>query len=122
METTGTTSFVERMASVLDDAAFAAMFSPLGLARTCDWLTEDGWIVSYTTTRVRAGELDGLFAVMIYAPRGKGSRSGSGERWERVRLDRCDTRREAKNRALAEFYARSPKAAARHGWTGGGYA
>ncbi len=115
---TMTNAFLERMAATLDDEQFAAAFSPEGLARHATWQAEDGWLVSYTTTRVRAGRLDGLFAVMLYAPKGKGSRSGKGERWERVKLERCDSRREAKQRALAAYYEHSPKAAARHGWTG----
>lgn len=108
---------MRRLAGSLDDEGFARLFSPDGLAPTADWQTEDGWIVSYTTKRIRAGRLDGLFAVFVYEPRGRGSRSGRPERWERVRVDRCDTRREAKQRALAVYYAHSPKAAARHGWT-----
>lgn len=106
--------FMEHMAATLDDEKFAAAFSPLGLAPTCDWQTEDDWIVAYTTKRIRAGKLDGLFAVLVYEPRDGG--------WERVRVDRCDTRREAKQRALAVYYEHSPKRAARHGWTGESYA
>lgn len=108
-------TFMERMARTMDDAEFARAFSPEGLAPTCDWLTEDKWIVSYTTKRIRAGTMDGLFAVFYYQPRGKGSRSGHPEKWERVRVERCDTRREAKARAEAFFYEHSPSMAARHG-------
>lgn len=112
---------VRRAAAVMDDESFAAAFSPEGLAPTCQWRAEDGWIVEYTTKRIRAGKLDGLFAVMVFQPKGKGARSGKPSRWERVRLDACDTRKEAKQRALAFYYEHSPKAAARHGWTGQGY-
>ena len=59
-------------------------------------------------------KLNGLFAVSYYKPK--------GAVWERVRLDRCDTRKEAKQRALRFYYEHSPKKAARHGWTGDGYA
>ncbi|HSV08562.1 MAG TPA: hypothetical protein VLI07_18745 [Candidatus Binatus sp.] len=113
--------FMKHMAQTMTDEQYAAAFSPDGLAPTCDWKTEDGWLVSYTTKRIRAGKLDGTFAVFVYEPRGRGSRSGKAERWERVRVDTCDTRREAKQRALAFYYEHSPKAAARHGWTGEGY-
>ena len=109
---------MERLASAMDDEQFAAAFSPEGLARQCTWQAEDEWLISYTTTRIRAGRLNGLFAVMLYRPRGRGAE----RRWERVRLDRCDTRREAKQRALTYYYEHSPKAADRHGWTGDGYA
>lgn len=119
MDTTADVSVGERimarLASTMNDEQFARVYSPEGLARTCTWQAEDGWLVSYTTSRIRAGRLDGLFAVMLYAPRGKGAHSGGGERWERVKLERCDTRREAKERALAYYYEHSPKAAERHG-------
>jgi hypothetical protein len=105
---------MERLASTMDDEQFAAAFSPEGLARQATWYAEDGWLVSYTTSRIRAGKLNGLFAVSYYKPK--------GDVWERVRLDRCDTRKEAKQRALRFYYEHSPKKAARHGWTGDGYA
>lgn len=105
---------IARMAESMDDATFARMFSPDGLARTCDWVCEDDWIVSYTTTRVRHGRFDGEFCVFVYQPKG---RRGEQRRWERVEVRRCKTRREA--RALAEdrYYAHSPKRAAKHGRT-----
>jgi hypothetical protein len=113
---------MRRLGSTMTDAEFARAFSPEGLAPTRDWWTEDGWLVSYTTQRIRAGTLDGLFAVFVYAPKGQGSRSGKAKRWERVKLDRCDTRREAKQRALTYYYEHSPRRAERHGWNGMGYA
>ena len=114
-------NFMERMAATLDDEAFAAMFSPEGLARQTTWTCEDEHMVSYTTSRIRAGKLGGLFAVSYYEPRGRGSRSGKAERWERTKIEAMDTRREAKQRALSFYYAHSPKAAARHGWNGTNY-
>jgi len=105
---------MERMAATLDDEAFAAAFSPEGLAPTQEWMTEDKWIVSYTTKRIRAGTMSGLFAVFLYQPRGKGSRSGNPARWERVKVERCDTRREARARALAFYREHSPKWSAKH--------
>ena len=112
---------MEHMAASLDDEAFAAMFSPEWLARTTQWRTEDGWLVEYTTSRVRHGSLDGLFACFVYEPYGRGSRSGKPQQWKRAKTERCDTRREAKQRALMHYYEHSPKAAARHGWNGTSY-
>jgi hypothetical protein len=109
--------FMSMAARTMDDEQFAAAFSPEGLARHTTWSTEDDWIVSYTTSRIRAGTLDGLFAVMIYKPKGRGRQRV----WERVRLHRCDTRREAKQMALRFYYEHSPRKAAQHGWDGAGY-
>lgn len=108
---------VEYAARTMNDEQFAAVFSPDGLARTACWQTEDDWMVEYTTSRIRAGKNDGLFAVMVFKPKGRGRKRV----WERVRFDRCDTRREAKQRALRFYYEHSPKAAARHGWNGKEY-
>lgn len=110
-------SFMERAARTMDDEQFAALFSPEGLARTTYWQTEDDWLVEYTTSRVRAGKLNGLFAVMIFKPKGRGRQ----RRWERIRTHTCDTRKEAKQLALRYYYEHSPKAAARHGWNGKAY-
>jgi len=112
---------MEHMAASLDDEAFAAMFSPEWLARTTQWRTEDGWLVEYTTSRVRHGSLDGLFACFVYEPYGRGSRSGKPQQWKRAKTERCDTRREAKQRALMHYYEHSPKAAAQHDWNGTSY-
>ena len=109
--------FMEHAAATMNDEEFAAAFSPDGLARTRSWQTEDDWIVEYTTSRIRAGENDGLFAVLIFKPKGRGKKRV----WERVRFDRCDTRKEAKQRALTFFYEHSPKLAAKHGWNGEEY-
>jgi hypothetical protein len=109
---------MEYAARTMDDEQFAAAFSPEGLARCATWTTEDDWIVQYTTSRIRTGTLDGMFAVFVFKPKGRGSKRV----WERVRLDRCDTRREAKERATRVYYEHSPKAAARHGWNDTNYA
>lgn len=108
---------MEFAARSMTDEQFARAFSPEGLSRQATWRTEDDWFVSYSTSRIRAGTLDGLFATMLYKPKGR----GRDRVWERVKLDRCDTRREAKQRALAYYYEHSPKAAARHGWNGKEY-
>lgn len=105
---------MEFAARTMDDEQFARMFSPEGLARTTSWRTEDDWIIEYTTSRIRAGKMNGLFATMVFKPKGRGRQRV----WERVQLDCCDTRREAKQRALRYYYEHSPKAAARHSWNG----
>lgn len=112
------TRIFERIASSMDDEAFIAVFSPDGLASTAQWHAEDDWLIEYTTTRIRGGRLDGLFSVMVFKPIGKGSkagRKGAASRWERVRLERCKTRREARGRAEDHYYAHSPKLAEKHG-------
>lgn len=114
-------SFMQRMARTMDDEQFARAFSPEGLAPTCDWIAEDEWILSYTTKRIRGGTLAGLFAVFAYEPYGPGSRSGNAMKWRRVKTERCDSRREAKHRAMKLYYEHSPKKAAKHGWNGEGY-
>jgi hypothetical protein len=102
-------------AHTLDDDGFARLYSPEGLAPTCDWQAEDDWIVSYTTKRIRGGTLGGAFAVFVYRPIGPGSRSGNAERWQREQTITTGTRREAKERAVAIYYAHSPIKAAKHG-------
>lgn len=102
---------MEQAARHMNDEEFAAMFSPEGLARQTTWSCEDDWMVSYTTSRIRAGKLDGLFAVSIYKPKGRGRQRV----WERVKLHTCDTRKEAKQIATRVFYEHSPKRAAKHG-------
>jgi hypothetical protein len=112
-----TRRLMEMAARTMDDEQFASAFSPDGLARTRQWQTEDDWIVEYTTTRIRAGKRDGLFATMVFKPKGR----GRARVWERVRLHECDTRAEAKQLALRIYYEHSPKAAAKHGWNGREY-
>jgi hypothetical protein len=102
-------------AQSLDDEHFARLYSPEGLAPTCDWQAEDDWIVSYTTKRIRGGTLGGAFAVFVYRPIGPGSRSGNAKRWQREQTITTGTRREAKERAVAIYYAHSPIKAAKHG-------
>lgn len=116
-----TEQFFARITAHMDDAAFAAAFSPEGLASTTQWRTEDGWLVEYTTKRIRHGKLDGAFACFVYEPYGKGSRSGEPQRWKRSKTETCDTRREAKQRALMHYYEHSPVKRAKHRWNGEGY-
>jgi hypothetical protein len=110
-----------RLAETMPEREWTAMFSPDGLARTAQWHAEDDWIVEYTTSRVRHGRYDGYFCVFVFQPQGKGSRAGkrgSASQWKRVKVERCSTRREAKERALSHFYAHSPRLAAKHGRAG----
>lgn len=107
-----------RIAASLDDDALIAAFSPDGLARQAQWHAEDDWLIEYTTERIRGGRLDGMFAVLVFKPIGRGSRAGrkgAASRWERTKLERCKTRREARSRAEEHYYAHSPKLAAKHG-------
>lgn len=110
-------SFMERMAATMNDEEFARAFSPEGLARTADWQAEDDWIVSYTTSRIRAGTMHGLFAVFLYEPQRE---KGKTVAWKRVKVERCDTRREAKARAIRHYAEHSPKWAESHGIEVGG--
>ena len=108
---------LEHAAEHWSDEQLVAAFSPEGLGRQAQWTCEDDWVVMYTTQRIKHGTLDGLFATTIFKPKGRGSK----RIWERVKLYRCDTRREAKQWALRAYYEHSPKAAAKHGWNGEGY-
>lgn len=87
------------MAKMLDPSDYAALTNPDGLARQQLWQARDGWIVGYTTERIRGGRFAGAFAVLAYRPVGKGSRTGKPEEWQRVTFSRCATRRRARERA-----------------------
>jgi hypothetical protein len=108
----------ERVAGQLDDESLIRFFSPDGLGKTRRYREcEDGWIIEYSTERVRGGRLDGDYCVFVYRPTGSGARSGRGQAttWERTEVRRCKTRREAKALAEARWWAHSPKRAAKHG-------
>lgn len=109
---------MERIAGSMTDESLVAVFSPDGLAETMQYREcEDGFLVERTKTPVRGGKLDGFFAVFVYQPIGKGSRSGRGKaaQWKRVKVERCKTRSESIVRAEALWYEHSPKIAAKHG-------
>lgn len=93
----------------------ASMPAPDGRASLATWECEDGWTVQYTTSRVEGGPADGKFAVLVFRPVGKGSRSGKATTLKRVTFTRCATRRRAREVAERHYYRHSPKAAARHG-------
>ena len=76
-----------------------------GAARQAQWEAEDGWIVIYTTTRVQGGPHHGSFLAQLFRPE-RGKREG-----QYTQVDRrvCETRREAKARAVKWYREHSPK-------------
>jgi len=89
-----------------------------GSARQQIWDCEDGWLVGYTTERVRGGGvLEGTFAVLAYKPIGKGARGGrrTATEWKRVYVRGFAKRKTARARAEVLYYRHSPRIAARHG-------
>lgn len=98
-----------------DPDLFGALFNRDGTASQAQWSCEDGWIVSYTTERIKGGPFDGRFAVMVYKPIGRGARTNKAHEWQRVSFTGYAKRRTARARADAIYYKHSPKAAIRHG-------
>jgi len=93
----------------------AAMPAPDGrVERQAQWVAEDGWIIGYTTTRVRGGPFGGRFAVLAYKPVGPGARTRKASRFERVYFRGFATRRAAKGRAEQLYRRNSPRWAARY--------
>lgn len=86
-----------------------------GLDRIQEWEAEDGWLISYSTARIKGGPFDGKFVVTAHKPYGKGARGGRGkvERWVLAYTRSFVTRRAAKARALQLYRKHSPKFAAR---------
>lgn len=85
-----------------------------GTARQCHWQAEDGWIVTYTTSRVNGGPFHDKFAVFAYKPIGRGARTGKASRWEAVYKRGFASRKSAKRRAVALYRQHSPKWSAAH--------
>lgn len=83
----------------------------------CTWEAEDGWWISYTTTRIAGGPNDGKFMVATHKPVGPGARSGTATRYECNYKRVVAKRKTARAVATKLYYKRSPKAAARHGVT-----
>lgn len=79
------------------------LFMPLGTARHQQWLCRDGWMVSYTTERVKGGPLNGKYAVLLYKPVGKGARGGrrKAQAWKLVYKRGFSKRKLARARADA---------------------
>lgn len=81
-----------------------------GVARQALWTCEDDWIVIYTTTRVQGGRHDGSFLAQLFKPDGGKGRGTFVQDDRRV----CDTRAEAKARAIKWYRQHSPKWDAKH--------
>lgn len=85
-----------------------------GTAPQAHWEAEDGWIISYTTGRVKGGPHDGKFVVQALKPFGKGARTDP-QRWVETYRRQFSTRKAAKARAVALYAKHSPKWAKRDG-------
>lgn len=83
----------------LGEEEWARMFAPDGLAQHVTWSCKDGWLVGYTTGRIRHGKHDGKFAAMAYKPVGKGARTGKATSFERVYFRTFAKRKSARARA-----------------------
>lgn len=72
-----------------------------GSARQALWSCPDGWVVGYTTERVKGGpaSIRGKFAAMAYKPVGKGARSGNASEHVRVYMRGFAKRKTARARA-----------------------
>lgn len=85
-----------------------------GTAAQRQWHAEDGWIIIYTTSRVKGGPHNGKFVVQALRPYGKGARTNP-DRWREAYRRQFSTRKAAKARALDLYAKHSPKWAARAG-------
>lgn len=88
-----------------------------GEAVLTQWLCEDGYIVSYSTTRARGGPHDGKYVAMLYRPIGKGARGGrkTAQTWKQTYIMGYSKRRLARARAERLYWKHNPTRAARHG-------
>lgn len=85
-------------------------YAPLGRVEgQVYWECEDGWHVSYTTTKVIGGPYDGKYLVQAFRPVGKGSKSGKAESWVESYVQPYAKRKTAKARAIVLYRAHSPK-------------
>lgn len=92
-------------------------YAPLGrVAHQQQWNCEDGWIITYATSRVIGGPHDGKFLVQAFKPVGKGARGGRGkaESWVEAYAQAFAVRKTAKARALKIYGDHSPQWAARN--------
>jgi hypothetical protein len=105
-------SVVKAMAETWSEGEMAAFFSPRGLARHTLWECDDGWIVGYTTERIKGGSGDGKFAAMAYKPVGKGARSGDPSEHEMNYWRLFSTRKAARARADKMYDQHNAKAQA----------
>lgn len=75
-----------------------------GSARQALWSCKDGWIVGYTTERVRGGgKLEGKFVTLAYKPVGKGARTGKASEHVLVYKRAFSQRKMARTRAEALY-------------------
>lgn len=82
-----------------------------GVARQAYWECEDGWMVAYTTLRVKGGPHDGKFVAQLFKPNRRGSKATG---WvENKRVVRS-TRKAARAQAERWYRRHSPKWDARH--------
>lgn len=88
-----------------------------GEARLTEWLCEDGWIVTYSTTRVVGGPpaIRDKYVVMLHKPVGKGARGGrrTAQSWQRTYMRGFAKRKTARARAEALYWQHNPTRAAR---------
>ena len=99
---TDTTDLTAQLNQMLADM-FPEYAEAVGSARQAMWRARDGWIIGYTTERIRGGPFDGRFATMAYKPVGKGARSGSPEEWVRTYYRGFSKRKLARARAEALY-------------------
>ena len=85
-----------------------------GVAAQQHWTAEDGWIIGYTTSRMRGGPHDGKFVTQALKPVGKGARTGKAVEFHETYRRQFSTRKAARARALALYKQHSPKWAAKH--------
>lgn len=91
-------------------------FTDRGAATWAEWEAEDGWLISYTTSRIVGGAFDGKFIALAHKPVGEGARSGRGKTTALVHAysRAFSTRKAAKARAVAMYRKHSPRWAAKH--------
>jgi hypothetical protein len=87
-----------------------------GVSRQAEWHAEDGWIIIYTTSRIKGGPHDGKFLTQAFKPVGKGARAGRGkaQEWEQAYRRQFSTRKAAAKRADELYRQHSPKWDAAH--------
>lgn len=90
-------------AEALVDAVLRMEAQRVGSARQALWSCRDGYVVGYTTERIKGGPFDGKFAVLVYKPIGRGARTGKAREWERVVYSKCATRKRARQRAVQQY-------------------
>lgn len=101
-----------------DEQMLAAMFAPDGMAKSTGWRCEDGWIVEYTTERLKHSSTrpqdNGKFIVSVFKPYGKGARTDPNQ-WRRVYWRAFSKRKSARKRAMELYMQHSPEWAEKYG-------